>query len=225
MLNLADANQGYRPTIPIELPATMVVDPPCAIAPFPRAIYIDFSHMTEIELIAAIRERAFDPSRRTHMARLYPLPSSPATDPLPPPLDRQTILAAEDRLGFAFPPLLTRLWAEVANGGFGPGYGLFGLRGGHVDFACRSPLPDLYLDALEDPAWERFLGEPWPARLLPICDWGCCHQSAIDCSTPETEVIDLSDGFQRHPKGVSFARWMEDWVNGVNLWVAPLSIY
>jgi len=203
--------------------------------------------MTETELTAAVREPAFNRSRRTHMARLYRPPSSPAVqaakaratelrkrldtssgrasrlnldDPLPPPVDRQTVTAAQDRLGFAFPSLLGRLWAEVANGGFGPGFGLFGLRGGHVDDACRLPLPDLYLYALEDPAWEHFLGEPWPTRLVPICDWGCCHQSAINCSTPEMEVIDLIDGYQRRPKCVSFARWMEDWVNGVDLWVA-----
>ena len=203
--------------------------------------------MTETELTAAIRELALDRSRRTHMARLSWPPSSPAAqaakarvtglqkrldaaggrasrltldDPLPLPVDRQTVIAAEDRLGFAFPSLLGRLWAEVANGGFGPGYGLFGLRGGHVDDASRLPLPDLYLNAIEGPAWERFLGEPWPARLVPICDWGCHHQSAIDCSTLEAKVIDLIDGYQRQPKGVSFARWMEDWVNGVDLWVA-----
>jgi hypothetical protein len=64
-------------------------------------------------------------------------------DPLPPPVNRQAVTAAEDRLGFALPSLLARLWAEVANGGFGPGYGLFGLEGGHVDDASRQPLPDL----------------------------------------------------------------------------------
>ena len=132
----------------------------------------------------------------------------------------ETVTGAEGRLGFALPPLLCRLWIEIANGGFGPGYGLFGLQGGHVDDASRKALPDLYLDALADPAWPRFLGEPWPARLVPVCDWGCLHQSAIDCSTPEAEVVDRFDGYQRRPTAVAFARWMEDWVNGVNLWPA-----
>src|SRR5262249_1691092 len=112
-------------------------------------------------------------------------------DPLPPPVKRDTVREAEDRLGFALPPLLCRLWIEIANGGFGPGSGLVGLQGGQVDDASRKPLPDLYLDAIADPAWESFLGEPWPARLVPVCDWGCLHQSAIDCSTPEARSSTL----------------------------------
>jgi len=42
----------------------------------------------------------------------------------------EAVNAAEQAVGFPFPCLLRRLWTEVGNGGFGPGYGLLGLEGG-----------------------------------------------------------------------------------------------
>jgi hypothetical protein len=44
-------------------------------------------------------------------------------------LSSQAVAEAESELGFALPPLLTRLYREVANGGFGPGYKLLPLIG------------------------------------------------------------------------------------------------
>ena len=38
---------------------------------------------------------------------------------------------AEEHLGFAIPELLKSIYLNVANGGFGPGYGLIGVAGGH----------------------------------------------------------------------------------------------
>jgi len=42
--------------------------------------------------------------------------------------------------------------------------------------------------------------------------------SAIDCSTPEGETIFIGAPVEVFlPEGITFARWMEDWVNGVDL--------
>jgi hypothetical protein len=139
-------------------------------------------------------------------------------DPLPPPASWEAVHKAEDRLGFRLPPLLCRLWAEIANGGFGPGYGLLGLDGGHVDELQRLSLPDLYLSTIEDEGLQDFSGEPWPRKLVPICDWGCRHQSAIDCTTLKGEIVDLWDGYERRPRGVTFRVWMENWVEGLDPW-------
>src|SRR5262245_41797485 len=48
---------------------------------------------------------------------------------LPPliPVRREAVEAAEREFGYPFPALLRRLYLEVGNGGFGPGYGLFRL--------------------------------------------------------------------------------------------------
>lgn len=50
-----------------------------------------------------------------------------------PPTTLLAVAAAENELGFQLPPLLSQLYTQVANGGFGPGYGIFGLEGGYAD--------------------------------------------------------------------------------------------
>jgi hypothetical protein len=174
------------------------------------------------ELIA-LDKASSRPGKRLHeIGRIYP----PAT--------WEMVRAAEERLGFPLPTLLGRLWVKVGNGGFGPGYGLFGLEGGHVEERSRFTLPELYFYAIEDPdllllpldkdaqlLWNPPPWDPWPKKLVPICDWGSDSQSAIDCSTPGGEMIDIREGIERIPRRATFAQWMEDWVNGVKLWTHP----
>ena len=130
----------------------------------------------------------------------------------------EAVRAAEALVGFRFPPLLIRLWTEVANGGFGPGYGLLGVEGGF-------PFDDH--GALTIAENYRSCTPAWPGRLLPICGWGCFNESAIDCSTPEAAIVDLPEnvivqmqktGNDPPPKGMTFAQWMEAWVDGIDLW-------
>ena len=45
------------------------------------------------------------------------------------PLPETVIAGVEESLGFRLQPLLRRVYGEIANGGFGPGYGILGLRG------------------------------------------------------------------------------------------------
>jgi hypothetical protein len=52
--------------------------------------------------------------------------------PAPPPASLASILEVELLVGSPLPDLLKSLYA-LANGGFGPGYGLLGLRGGYAD--------------------------------------------------------------------------------------------
>jgi hypothetical protein len=180
--------------------------------------------MTEAELIAEVKRLASDPKRRTTMVQKFPsdlrLPKFCHThplDPLPQSATWEAVRAVEERLGFRLPVLLGKLWAEVANGGFGPGYGLVGIEGGYALDPTRLTLPELYFSML-DSYWEPVLDGPWPEKLVPICHWGCGHESLIDCSTIEGQIVDFPEGSDLRPKGVTFARWMEDWVNGVELW-------
>lgn len=55
------------------------------------------------------------------------------TPPPPPPANPGVVAAAEAEVGFRLPDLLRRMYLEVANGGFGPFYGLLGLDGGATD--------------------------------------------------------------------------------------------
>jgi hypothetical protein len=73
--------------------------------------------------------------------------------------------------------LLRRLYLEVGNGGFGPGYGLLKLSYDN-EFTGLS----MYRRARENASakWSSF-----PLSLLPVCTWGCGIYSFIDCSSPE----------------------------------------
>lgn len=46
------------------------------------------------------------------------------------PATEQQIRETEQQLGFPLPPLLRLLYTHIASGGFGPGYGIIGARGG-----------------------------------------------------------------------------------------------
>jgi hypothetical protein len=75
------------------------------------------------QIVAAFRHRIADSEQ---------VIDAGAADPHPPTTAAQ-VDTAEEALGFAIPPILRRLYTEVANGGFGPGYGLVGgLRGSEL---------------------------------------------------------------------------------------------
>jgi hypothetical protein len=113
-------------------------------------------------------------------------------------------------MGFALPPLLRRLYLEVGNGGFGPGFGLYGVTGGFADDQQDLTLPDLYLNETDY--------DLWPKKLVSICDWGCTMGSAIDCSSLEGQMVFVGGpGELFRPEGITFFQWMEDWVNSVDL--------
>lgn len=48
-----------------------------------------------------------------------------------PPATEQQIKETELLLGFPLPPLLRQLYTQIANGGFGPGYGIVGVMNGY----------------------------------------------------------------------------------------------
>jgi len=106
-----------------------------------------------------------------------------------PPLTRgvatpATINAVERLVGEPVPPLLRRLYEEVANGGFGPGYGILGLGDGG-ELAGGDTAPELFASRSE---W-------WPpsapTSLVALCDWGCAVQSFVDWSDPTGPIWGL----------------------------------
>src|SRR5579872_6535768 len=50
-----------------------------------------------------------------------------------PPATIEQFLATEQSLGFSLPPSLKTLYAQLANGGFGPGFGLMGVVDGYCE--------------------------------------------------------------------------------------------
>jgi hypothetical protein len=169
--------------------------------------------MVEEGLVVRIMELAHDSRRRNSAAQMVP---GLLGQPLPPPVPRKVVETAETQIGFRFPALLDRLWTEVGNGGFGPGYGLFGVNIEPSSELSMS-IPNIYLQSIADESYG------WPKKLVLICDWGCAYYSAIDCSTPEGEIVKVLGELEPRPTGFSFARWMQDWVDGVDLWQRDFS--
>ncbi|MEU4543297.1 SMI1/KNR4 family protein [Nonomuraea dietziae] len=130
-----------------------------------------------------------------------------------PPATAEEVAQAESLVGFGFPPVLVRLYREVANGGFGPDYQLFPLLG-----AGRTAVT-VYRE-------ERSVTEPggeahWPAEVLPILDWGCGMYAAVDCRSPDGTVLvfepnGIEGDWHRawYVDSESLAGWLEIWLAG-----------
>jgi hypothetical protein len=147
------------------------------------------------ELIARLRARVADPKRRTDAPQSISFggaggmmtlqfnsiggllagrpgstsnPTVPET--LPAPASMAALDAAEARLGTPIPVLLRRLYAEIANGGFGPGGGLL-----PIDKAVAA-----YVELTREPYLPN--GGHWPAGLVPISG----DESGYDCVEAST---------------------------------------
>ena len=147
--------------------------------------------------------------------------STPAETPLPAVASEEQLTAAERGLGFALPPLLRRLYAEVANGGFGPGSGILGIAGGWATDR-RQTVEDLYqvmLEAvIENQHWV------WPRALLPIVDlngaYGCVDAASAPHRIVEFDFEELDEegrdgGWSRafQDAAPSFEGWLGEWAN------------
>ena len=86
-----------------------------------------------------------------------------------------------------------------------------------TDDGLDLPLPDLYLEYRVTTYWIELVGEESASRSFPICDWGCCIGSVLDCTLPVGNMILITDKGERIDQGVSFARWIEDWLNGIEV--------
>jgi hypothetical protein len=170
---------------------------------------------TMATMIAAMKKRLR--SGLTDQDRLSP-------SALASPISEARLALDEAELGFALPDDLRQLYLKIANGGFGPGYGLIGLSGGKPDDTGKTA-NQIYLlfrgNDSDDPAWL------WPVGLLPICYWGCAIYSCIDCSDrafrvrifdPNAHVScdTWDDAFFEECD--SFSDWISAWCGGVDLW-------
>ena len=102
-----------------------------------------------------------------------------------PPATPKALQAAERALGFPLPKLLRAIYSTVANGGFGPEYGIVGTRGGFQ--LNRHSLESWYRELLQldkdNPLWR------WPPRLLPLADYGCGMWACVDCAAERLPMI------------------------------------
>ncbi len=133
------------------------------------------------------------------------------------PASAPAVADFERAAGLRLPTFYARLLTEVANGGFGPGFGIVGIPpDGFVDDDLGGDLLEAYLErrACEEAAWRLPLG------LLPLCNWGCGTFSYVDTLSTGAAVVTadvLQDRIEYTETAVTLAAWLSDWVDGVNL--------
>jgi hypothetical protein len=156
-------------------------------------------------LIRSVATRVRIPERRTD-----------ATDVVIPeigsPVSWDQLDRCEVSLGFGIPVLIRRLYLEIGNGGFGPGYGIFAIPKGPTD-GSRT-IVRLYQEHRTPSrmnCWE------WPVGLLPVCDWGCLIRSHIYTLSPEQPVF-TSTEYGVQPTRWTLESWLSDWASNVDLW-------
>ena len=181
-------------------------------------------------LIERIRERALDPERATDEIEVGKK-GKPIERTAAPPVTLDYLANAEKVLGFSIPALLqASLFAEIGNGGFGPGHGIFNLP--TTPGNEKSSSISRYMDRRDSNAKRR-----WPVGLLPLCDWGHGIGSYVDCSRIEAPVVRVDENMpkvdvpERIPvtwrfdkdadvpdacwvESTSLERWLTDWVDG-----------
>jgi cell wall assembly regulator SMI1 len=127
--------------------------------------------------------------------------------PAPPPCQANDVAAAESDLGFPLPRPLRQFYMEVADGGVGPGEGLYSLG------ALRAK----WREMTREPVGPR--GQEWPASLLPIhgerWDLTCIglETGKISCFDPE----ELGhSGWKKafKPQAENLEAWLSDWLDG-----------
>jgi hypothetical protein len=135
-------------------------------------------------------------------------PADPA--PAPPPASDPQVAAAEATLGFGLPPALRQIYTEVADGGFGPGGGLYGL----------SDLVAKYREMTDEPVGPQ--GQQWPAELLPIHgdDWDLVCLDRRTGRLVFWDLEELDDDDELPPDQPTWAASFVPEADGLETWLA-----
>ncbi len=97
-------------------------------------------------------------------------------DELPPPAPPEAVAELEAAVGHAMPPLLKRIYLEVADGGFGRWGEALALAEDYA-FSDSSRTLTEYLGWRTRPNY--------PPSVVPLLTWGCNIWSLVDYRTPE----------------------------------------
>ena len=129
-----------------------------------------------------------------------------------PPVSEGVLVETEKILGFKIPPLLRLIYANVANGGFGPGYGIIGIEGG-----SPSDLGTLVETHAEINRAAQYLELEWRTGLLAFCAWGCNIFSCADCNDPRYPIIQ-SEECKTYAQSYTLEDFFGMWLDDVNIW-------
>jgi hypothetical protein len=131
------------------------------------------------------------------------------SEPLRGTVSREQLAEFEKAIGRSLPPALTQLYIEVADGGFGPGVGLFGLE----------RIAEAYHEMTAEPAGPQ--NQAWPSNLLPLVD----AEPGYDCLDMDGgEIVGWDPGqvegysnsaWKRSfkPLAPNLGAWLEAWLD------------
>ena len=114
-----------------------------------------------------------------------------------PPVRLAAVEALEKQFCHRLPSSVTELYTTVANGGFGPSYGLMRLD------EAKALYDKLRAPDANDPHWR------WPEAVLPLISLGCGMYFCVDCSSADAKVI----WFEPNPH-VAGESWSESFASG-----------
>jgi hypothetical protein len=130
---------------------------------------------------------------------------------LPFPVALETdVKQAEIDLGFHLPFILTNLYREIGNGGFGPGLGLIGVKGG-----AQSDFGDIVATFNQLKNDQLRAGRLWDNQTLPFCSWGCNIFCCVECDS--TNRISIFEDFRLWPKNYNIEDFFRLWMNGTDI--------
>jgi len=134
------------------------------------------------------------------------------------PATEEQLRVTEQALGYPLPPLLKNLYMQIANGGFGPGYGLRGALGG---YSTGETIVEYYVSLGSIPSnykeYEKtfeFSSEAWPSSLLPLCPMGCGVEICLSSTGMVYRVGPAHEdlNYIAHAVFPSLESWLENWL-------------
>lgn len=150
--------------------------------------------MSEDEIIARVRQQ---------------LAGTPDALPPAPP---EAVAELEELVGHPMPPLLRRIYLEVADGGFGRDGEALSFTDEDYLFSDSEPLIETYRGWLAVPQHR--------ASVVPLLSWGCAIWSFVDFASPEgrmwgwdPNVLRCSD-HKLFPEDYTLAERLVGWLEG-----------
>lgn len=204
------------------------------------------------EIIEQIREQCRrnhwfgPPELKPNLAAWAPQYHPNASNFVFPPATEDQLRQTEAILGWPLPPLLRALYTSLANGGFGPGAGIWGAVGGYgkpgtfealgdSTIVARHTDPELQLFDMSGYANRRvqletgpFLALPertWPRQMISISDLGCAMNACIDAEG-HFFIAGMSqyNGYGFFDMEISFEQWLRQWLRTGHTWISARDI-
>ena len=132
------------------------------------------------------------------------------------PISQGELQAVEASLGFSLPTIVRRISTEIADGGFGPEWGINRLKhppglpfGPHwmVEMSAES-----WHTLYHEDAGQRVLA--YPERFIRYCESGCNISVCVDCTTDMARMF-VDDPNVDSPiqyNGLTVQEWLENWL-------------